>query len=223
MSATPAPAAVPAVPATLDHLVLAGPDLGELVAGFEERFGVRTTPGGTHPTGTANHLLALTVGGARGPQYLELIGPDPEREDTGPVTTFGIDGLRAPRLATFAVHPPDLDATIASARAAGHDPGDAWELSRRTPAGVLLQWRLTRGAAQGPVAPFLIDWGATAHPGEDPGPAALELVDLRGEHPDPGAATGALAAVGVELRVEVADHPALVATLRGPRGDLELR
>jgi hypothetical protein len=213
----------PQAPSPLDHLVLAGPDLAALVAGFEERTGVRAVPGGRHPTGTANHLVALTVAGARGPQYLEIIGPDPDVEHPGPVTTFGIDRLTAPRLATFAVRPADLDATIAAARAAGHDPGDPWDLSRRTPAGVLLEWRLTRGAAQGPVAPFLIDWGGTAHPGEDPGLDALELVDLRGEHPDPQAATAALAALGVALPVERAAAPALVATLRGPQGDLELR
>ena len=47
------------IPTLLDHIVIAGPDLQDLVDWFAERTGVVAAPGGAHPTGTANALVAL--------------------------------------------------------------------------------------------------------------------------------------------------------------------
>jgi len=170
-------------PGLLDHVVIAGPDLARLVAWFAERTGVTAAPGGAHPTGTANALVALTVDGRRAPHYVELIGPDPEAALGEAPTSFGIDRLVAPSIVTYAVHPDDIDATIAGARARGYDPGDAWDLSRRRPDGELLEWRLTRGDA-GFEAPFLIDWGDAPQPGLGDIPT-VELVSFERIEPDP--------------------------------------
>ncbi|WP_369053309.1 VOC family protein [Kineococcus terrestris] len=119
------------VPALLDHVVIAGPDLDELVAWFAGATGVTAAPGGVHAsTGTANALVALTVEGERRPHYVELIAPDPD--GTVEAVKFGIPGLTAPRVVTYAVHPPDLDAVVAASRARGYDPGPVEDLSRRT-------------------------------------------------------------------------------------------
>lgn len=163
------------IPSLLDHIVIAGPDLPALVDWFAERTGVVAAPGGAHPTGTANALVALTIDGHRGPQYIELIGPNPDREDPAVPTTFGIDGLTEPSVQAYAVHPADIDAVVAGARSRGFDPGDVWELSRRTPAGDLLEWRLTGAALDRLDVPFLIDWGTTTQPGLSDLPT-LELV-----------------------------------------------
>ncbi|WP_053386457.1 VOC family protein [Leucobacter japonicus] len=163
------------IPSLLDHIVIAGPDLPALVDWFAERTGVVAAPGGAHPTGTANALVALTIDGQRGPQYIELIGPNPDREDPAVPTTFGIDGLTEPAVQAYAVHPADIDAVVAGARSRGFDPGDVWELSRRTPAGDLLEWRLTGAALDRLDVPFLIDWGTTTQPGLSDLPT-LELV-----------------------------------------------
>lgn len=184
------------IPRLLDHIVIAGPDLPELVDWFARRTGVTAVPGGAHPTGTANALVALTVGGARGPQYIELIGPDPDRDDAALPTTFGIDALDGPSVQAYAVHPVDIDAAVARARAHGFDPGDVWELSRRTPAGDLLEWRLTGAAADRLDVPFLIDWGATPQPGTGDLPA-IELVSFVREETDPAALQHALDALGL--------------------------
>ena len=69
------------IPTLLDHVVIAGPDLAALVDWFAERTGVVAAPGGAHPTGTANALVALTVDGRRAPQSIELSGPHPSRSD----------------------------------------------------------------------------------------------------------------------------------------------
>jgi hypothetical protein len=183
------------VPSLLDHVVIAGPDLAGVVAWFAERTGVTASPGGAHPTGTANALVALTVGGRRTPHYVELIGPNPAVAHDAPVETFGIHRLTAPRIVTYAIHPDDIDGVVAGARERGYDPGDVWDLSRRRPDGVLLEWRLTRGGA-GFEAPFLIDWGATEQPGLGDLPT-LELVSFERVEPDPVPLRGIHDALGL--------------------------
>ncbi|MFL1381516.1 MULTISPECIES: VOC family protein [unclassified Nocardiopsis] len=212
-------------PAELDHLVYAVPDLAEGTAAFEELAGVRPAAGGRHPVGSANTLVALTVGGERAPHYLEIIGPDPERADPGrPVGVFGLARLERAHLATFAVGTDDLAGAVARARAAGYDPGDPEPWSRATPEGRELRWLLAKRESERypePV-PFLIDWGETPQPGLGDLPA-LELVSVRAEHPDPGAVGKALAALGVGLEVEEGAEPLLEAVLRGPKGEFVLR
>ena len=172
-------------PTALDHIVIAGPDLAGLVAWFRERTGIDAPAGGRHPTGTANHLVALTVDGARGPHYIELIGPDPE---AGAVpTTFGIDRLSEPTVVGFAIHPDDIEAVSQRARAAGVETGPVEALSRPTPDGGLLEWTLTRGGDNAGPVPFLIDWGASPQPGLGALPT-IELVTFERIEVDASAA-----------------------------------
>ena len=166
------------IPRLLDHIVIAGPDLAETVEWFRELTGITAAPGGSHPSGTANALVALTVNGQPRPHYLELIGPDPEREGEELPKTFSINRLKKPTLITYAVHPEWIDQVVERARAAGFDPGDVQDLSRRTPDGTELAWRLTQAQAPRNYAvPFLIDWGTTDHPGLGELPS-LELVSF---------------------------------------------
>jgi glyoxalase-like protein len=204
----------------LDHLVYAVPDLAAAEAEFAAATGTTPAPGGRHVgRGTRNALVGL------GPtSYLEIIGPDPEQPaDPGVAVPFGVDALTAPRLLTWAVHPADIAAAARASAAAGADLGPVAPMSRRTPAGDLLAWRL---AAPHPapfdgVTPFLIDWGATAHPAGAPGLPAVALRGLRATHPDPDGATAVLRALGLGLPVR-AGPPGLVALLDTPRGPVVL-
>ena len=210
------------IPTLLDHVVIAGPDLPALVDWFAERTGVVAAPGGAHPTGTANALVALTIDGRRGPQYIELIGPNPDRSEPELPETFGISTLSAPSVQAYAVHPADIEATVAAARAGGYDPGDVSDLSRRTPDGTLLEWRLTRGEHRRIDVPFLIDWGTTPQPGLSDIPT-VELVSLVRTEPDPAPLLELLAAfhLGDGLAEVVAgDAAGFRLTLRTPAGDL---
>jgi hypothetical protein len=162
---------------------------------FAERTGVVAAPGGAHPTGTANALVALTVDGRRGPQYIELIGPNPDRSEPELPETFGISTLTAPSVQAYAVHPADIEATVATARAGGYDPGDVSDLSRRTPDGTLLEWRLTRGEHRRIDVPFLIDWGTTAARAQRHPDDRARLA--RAHRARPGAAAQILAAFGL--------------------------
>jgi hypothetical protein len=211
-----------AVEPTLDHLVLATPDLERTVEEVTARAGVRPVEGGRHVgLGTRNLLLGLG-----GHAYLEIIGPDADSPAPEGARPFGIDDLTAPRLVTWAVHPPDLDAAVRRARAAGHDPGEPRPMSRRTPTGDLLAWRLTSPSDGGPAGadglwPFLIDWGATPHP-TTTGLPGVTLVRLAARHPDPDAVRVGLDALGVRLHVTPGDRPALFAVLAGADGEFGL-
>lgn len=212
-------------PRTLDHLVYAVPDLAAGAAEFAEHTGVTPVRGGAHPVGSANFLVALTVAGRRAPYYLEIVGPDPQREDPGPVRVFGLADLERPHLATFAVRVEgDLATAVERARAVGHDPGEVDPWSRTTPDGTVLRWLLAKrepDAYPAPV-PFLIDWGQTPQPGLGDLPA-LELLALRAEHPDPDSLVPALEALGVDLGLKAGPEPLLEADLCGPKGEFVLR
>lgn len=192
---------------TLDHLVYATPDLEESVRFVAKLTGVRPVEGGAHPgAGTRNHLLGL--GELR---YLEIIGPDPDQPEPEAPRPFGIDDLTEPRLAAWAVRAADIEARVARSRAQGYDPGPIEPLSRRTPDGELLRWRLT--FPYEPVVPFLIDWGRTPHPARRL--PVVPLTEFAGVHPDPADVRTRLAALGVDLEVRAGAAPGLVAVLGG--------
>ncbi|MEV6868897.1 VOC family protein [Streptosporangium subroseum] len=193
---------------TLDHLVYATPDLDATVAELERLLGERAAVGGRHPgLGTRNRLIGLG-----GRSYLEVVGPDPEQEAPAGPRPFRIDELAAAALVGWAVTVEDIDPVVAQARARGYDPGEPQDMSRRTPDGNLLAWRLTPPwrAGHGGLVPFLIDWGATRHPAESELPS-VELVSLTIAHPEVEALRTDLEAVGVEA----APHPGTPPTSHG--------
>ena len=204
----------------IDHLVYATPNLATSVEQIERLLGVRAVPGGQHPgAGTRNSLIALGD-----ETYLEIIGPDPDQPKPPRPRRFGIDELKAPRLVTWAVKGAELEAIVETAKGHGVDLGQVQSGSRRRPDGVLLSWRLTVSpvlTADG-IVPFFIDWGKTPHPAASL-PKGCVLVALRAEHPDANRIQAELSALGLNLRVAGGSAPALIATIRTPHGNVELR
>ncbi|MFJ9815648.1 VOC family protein [Streptomyces sp. NPDC101151] len=203
------------IPPLLDHLVLATPDLAATVAEFARRTGVTPAPGGVHVgLGTRNYLVSLG-----GRSYLEIIGPDPEQPEPVELRPFGVDRLAGPRTVTWAICPPDLEGAVASAHARGYDPGPIHPMSRRTPDGTLLEWRLTdsgSGPPAGPV-PFLIDWGESLHPAAS-GLPVTPLLEVTATVPDPDEVRPLLTALGTELVLDEGPFgfSFTVETSRGP-------
>lgn len=216
----PAPNKETPILSKIDHLVFATPDLAAGVKHVERLLGVKAIPGGQHPGGgTRNALIGLG-----NDTYLEIIGPDPDQPKPARPRRFGIDELREPRLVTWAAKGTDLDAIVQRAKGLGIELGQVQSGSRRRPDGVLLSWRLTVSpvlTAEG-IVPFFIDWGQTAHPASTL-PKGCAIVAFRAEHPDARRVQAALSAVGLNLRVDKGSAPALIATIRTPRGDVELR
>jgi Glyoxalase-like domain len=205
--------------ARVDHLVYATPDLDASVNELQRRLGVRASAGGQHPgRGTRNALIAL------GPAtYLEIIGPDPAQPNPATPRTFGIDTLKGPRLVTWAAKGRDLPKIVSDAAARGVTLGAVSPGSRRRPDGVLLAWTFTNPltVVAGGVVPFFIDWGSTPHPARSAASGG-RLVALRAEHPDAARVSKILGELGLDLPVAKGPAPALIATIDGPRGHVEL-
>ena len=205
----------------VDHLLLGIADLDQGISWVESRTGVRAVTGGSHPgVGTRNALLSLG-----GRQYLEIIAPDPAQA----AFNFQIDirALREPRLITWAARATDINAIAKNAREAGQQIFGPRDGSRARPDGKLLQWKtlgiLNKFGLQGvePI-PFFIEWATdSAHPSQD-SPRGCELQAFEIEHPDPASLTDALKKLGIEAKVKPAKNVRLTATLRTPKGKVEL-
>lgn len=232
------PPAAAGVVRTFDHLVVAVPDLTAGVKEFEELTGARTVPGGSHPgRGTANHLVPLVPRGWEGTPltYLEILGPDPAQDPALAARSLpGVTGMCAQR---WAAHPDEFDETVANADSSDVDYGRVFDMSRDTPDGGLLEWRLTRRAplAHGGAQPFLIDWGSSPHPADTlraeamateslaEAPVTLVLDRLEFFGPVPAALREAIRVLtGEHVTVGDAPEPGFRAVISGPRGALTL-
>jgi len=202
----------------IDHLVWGVSDLDAGVTALERMTGLRAVYGGAHPGGgTRNALLAL------GPDvYLEILAPDPA-QDTRNTPAAVLLALPAPSLIMFAIACDDIEATAARVEAIGLPRPKVRAMTRAQPDGVMLSWRLAMlaGHAFGAAAPFLIDWGASAHPSAI-GPRGARLTALTLHH----AQTAQLAALIDALGVDVAcapGAPGLTAQIETPAGAVTLR
>jgi glyoxalase-like protein len=205
--------------ALVDHLVYAGPDLEAAIEDLNLRLGVRAAPGGRHPgEGTRNSLIALGRD-----IYLEVLGPDPGQGSPGKPRWFGIDVLRAPRLAGWAAKAGDLEDVARRAVEAGIPLGPVIAGSRNLSDRVSLQWRFTdpHAVVGDGIVPFFIDWTDSPHPSRAAARGA-SLIALRAEHPEPERVREMLAGLAVDLQVEAGAQPALIASLRTPRGLVDL-
>ena len=132
----------------IDHIVVVVPDL-EAARTSYQALGFTVVPGGRHPIGTHNTLVAFADGA-----YLELIAfyePSAEHRWWAPLQQGG-------GLVDFCMQTDDLRGDTAAFRAAGVDIADPTPLSRARPDGYQLKWVLSipRGPHRG-VAPFLIE------------------------------------------------------------------
>ena len=211
---------------SVDHLVYAVRDLDRGTEAVSKLLGVTPTPGGSHKGfGTANMLISL---GSR--CYLEIIGPDPAQATHAGGRPFGVDLVDDLKLVTWAAKESNLEDRVASARAAGYDPGDITAMSRSRPDGSRLNWRLAiakSALAGGPLpgdglVPFLIDWGDSHHPASQMS-QECRLVSLRAEHPEPSLLEPLLGALNVRLDVTRGPTEQLIAVIDSPRGRVELR
>ncbi len=208
--------------AAVDHLLLGAADLEQGIGWFERLSGVKAVNGGVHPgRGTRNALVSLGGG-----QYLEIIAPDPSQM----TFSFQIDvrKLAEPRLITWAAAAPDINSVAKKARAANLQFAGPFDGSRARPDGKTLKWKtlgvlsnLNTGGID-PI-PFFIRWGADSiHPSQD-SPKGIELLSFEMEHPDPASVTEILRKLGIELKVARGKEARLRATLKTPKGKVELK
>lgn len=206
--------------AEIDHIIVGAHELEAGVRHVEQVLGTRPAPGGRHPElGTRNALLSLGE-----EVYLEVLAPDPVGRPPESPLPFGIGELEVPRLVAWSARAPDLPSLVERARARGLDLGEVKAGSRNRPDGTTVTWTVTdvsRRLAGGAI-PFFIDWGDSAHPAGTAPPGGV-LEQLLVLHPEPELVGQALAALGLDVRVEEAERAGLVAEIRTPDGVVELR
>jgi catechol 2,3-dioxygenase-like lactoylglutathione lyase family enzyme len=132
----------------LDHIVIVVRDLAAAARSYEA-LGFTVVPGGRHPVGTHNALIAFQDG-----SYIELIAfyePNAQHKWWQPLQRGG-------GLVDFCMQTDDLRGDTAAFRRAGVEIDDPAPLSRVRPDGYHLKWLLSipRGVYAG-VAPFLIE------------------------------------------------------------------
>src|SRR5262249_13291337 len=131
----------------IDHIVIAVVDLAAASRSYEA-LGFTVVPGGRHPVGTHNALIAFADGA-----YIELIAfyeKHTQHKWCEPLQKGG-------GLVDYCMQTDDLLGDTAAFRKAGVDIDDPSPLSRVRPDGYQLKWVLSipRGPHRG-VAPFLI-------------------------------------------------------------------
>lgn len=221
----------------IDHLVVLAASLQEGAAWCKRTLGVTPAMGGEHPLmGTHNRLLNISSP-AHPRAYLEIIAINKGAATALPAGArrwFDMDDARlqqqvrlhGPQLIHWVASVPDLAERHAALAARGVDRGDVITASRPTSLG-LLQWQITvRGDGQrlmGGCLPTLIQWGER-HPCYSLAASGVELQSLRLEHPDAPtlAAACAVAGLGAQVPVSVAQAPRIVAVLSTPRASITL-
>ena len=202
----------------VDHLLLGVSDLQEGIAFVERQTGVRASIGGKHPgVGTHNALLSL---GSR--QYLEIIAPDPEQSALTPRYEH-LRQKKIPQLFTWAAASSDVQALASKASTAGLETAGPFAGSRARPDGRLLNWKtLAIQNSLGGVIPFFIEWGKdVVHPSDD-APAGCQLIGLELSHPEPQLVREMLRKVGIAAEVKRGQAEKLRATIKTPKGNVEL-
>lgn len=206
------------MPAVIDHLLWAAPDLDSGGALFRELTGIEAAVGGTHDGhGTRNRLASLGEG-----VYFEIISPDPAQSLTGNLGGR-IAAMPHPQLMQFALRSDHLDGILAAARGAGLQVHDPVHMGRTRPDGVRLDWSiLYLDDPRWPgFLPFVIDWKGSPHP-SDSAPRGCTLKEFVILHPDPQPLAEVYAALGVQVELRRASRPSLQAVLETPRGPLVL-
>lgn len=219
------------LPESLDHIVIAVPDLARSVEQFSEVLGARPVLGGVHPgRGTANALVRLDArnGDGTGPEaqprrmYLELLGPDPDQDPALAAALLGAES--EPYVQRWAIHPADFDGLVERAsKEPGVDLGGVFDMSRTTANGQTLDWRLTRRTplGLGGIQPFLIDWIDSAHPSAGDLPTVV-LTRFWAETTDRDSARRILSRLGASIDLEEGDDDVLHLELDGPGGSWTL-
>ena len=200
----------------LDHILWGAPNLDDGVRLFAALTGVEPISGGSHPGfGTRNRLHALAPD-----VFFEVIAPDPAQPPATSGRGADIAAMPHPALLTFAVQTDDLEGACTAAVQAGLQVTERVAMSRTRPDGVRLDWTVARfmHPAYGNLIPFAIDWQGSPHPAATT-PGGCTLRHFAALHPEPAGLAAIYRALGLDMPVQSALRPGLVAVLGTPIGE----
>lgn len=160
----------------IDHLVYATNTFDETIIWFYEISGVKPVFGGYHKTqGTKNALVRI---GER--SYLEILGIDKDNFNVKGSRWMGIDLIKKPILTRWALESEDLNSDAAVLKTYNSEMGSIKAGHRKKENGEDLNWEmiLPLSEPKTELAPFVIDWGSTAHPAAEL-EVGCELLELK--------------------------------------------
>lgn len=204
---------------SVDHLVLAVPDLHQGIEHIHELTGVKPKIGGQHlGRGTWNALLALGYDA-----YLELIAPDPQQARPPKGYWMEVDQVKEARLIHWAAKVHPIVEVIKKAKGHNLHIGELSASSRTRMNGQVLSWMLTEPVSgdDGGLLPFLIDWEDSDHPAESL-PQKCKLIHLEGRHPHPEHINQQLAVLDIHMEISVGNRPQILAAIETPKGIISL-
>jgi len=215
----------------LDHLVIAAATLDQGADWCEALLGVRPLAGGRHAAmGTHNLVLKLDAPEAVH-RYLEIIAIDPQVEAPARPRWFGLDdpalqadlAQRGPRLINVVARSTMLDMHRWGLIQIGIQPGEPFAMSRPAAVGNL-EWEfLLKPDGRllfGGTLPSLIQWKG-AHPAQALPPSGVSLQRLQAQGLPPRVGD-VLRTQGMVFEPAASPTPRLIATLRGPAGEVVL-
>ena len=202
----------------IDHLVVTAPTLDAGARYVHAALNAESEPGGEHARmGTHNRLLKLGE-----TLYLEIIAVNPAAPRPSRPRWFGLDLLAPdspPRLATWVVRSPDIDASLA---ASGEMLGEVEPMTRGT-----LSWRITIPADGSlpfdGVMPSLIQWDTEEHPASRLQPTHCRVTRLEARHMHADRIRRALHTIGCNESLRITETfpgelPSLTAVIETPAG-----
>lgn len=200
----------PAPALQIDHFILEIDDLDAGIAEFERLTGVKPERGGEHPgRGTQNALVSLGEG-----RYLEILAPLPSARKPAaiPFTSLTPSG--------WALRTSDLDALVASLKAAGFLVVGPTPGSRRRPDGSLLEWQTVSATGNGlDLAPFFIRWSPTSSHPSTTSPAGCTLERFEASAPDADRLRHLFEAIGYNAILRTGEA-GMWLTLRCAKGEV---
>jgi hypothetical protein len=207
------------IPAGLDHVVWAVPDLDEGVALITELTGVEPVSGGKAPGRDLPHNALLSLGGG---SYFEVFCP----ARTGMVGGWAssvADGV--PHVVSYALHVKDrfkrLLKRVAETDLTHNDPR---AMGRVRPDGGAVNWELMNiaGSSFDDVLPFYIDWlDSSPHPSKS-SPPGVEIEKLIVAHPQADSVRDIYRSLGIHSQVIRSDRRSISVYLNSPKGKVLL-
>ncbi|HSP25799.1 MAG TPA: VOC family protein [Saliniramus sp.] len=212
----------------VDHLAIAAATREGGVAWVRDRLGVTVPAGGEHPR-MGTHTAVAGTGDSN---YLEILAIDPSAPAPAHPRWFGLDEpalheelATRPRIATWVVRTPDIEASLAAARAAGLDLGSPIAMTRGD-----LSWTIAcredGKLPEGGVIPVLIQWPEGPHPSTRMSDCGLRLVEIVLRHPQPERLADWCEAIGVRhlatIDPQPSERPTVEVAYEGPQGIVRL-
>ncbi len=204
-----AAAELPMTVSTIDHVILATPDVEAVSDQLFSALGVRPTFGGVHSDGGSQNSL-LSLGDVT---YLEVLGPGPVVVESSR-DQAAARALKWPDIAMLSAGNTDL-ATVSEIASELGLPTTPLPGSRKKPDGTMLEWdmMMVRSEKYKGLVPFFIDWKDAPHPSTTSAQGAL-MTDIFVTHPEPDELAKIYDAFGLSIPVLFGNAPGIFVTIK---------